>query len=272
MGFTYIKTGLFILIPVLLYLIHKKMYYWCHACSQPFRIDMTSNEMKCTLCGSEFVEIIRDNSSNIFNSFLGNFMRPRRLAPLAVPLSYPEDTQSSYTVRTSYTGPGQRTVTRVYNYSPEGSATDNQIPGMEFLDSDDGLFRGFLNELSEGMPRDRRNMIFPFAQNIRRLLENLITRRDMQSPTPSSFLNQMNGKTVTSEMFKKLENKSCVICLEIFKEKEEIYELKCKHIYHLDCLKKWLEKSRFCPVCRESAVETEPNEDNTISSDDIASD
>lgn len=42
----------------------------------------------------------------------------------------------------------------------------------------------------------------------------------------------------------------CAICVEeIVVDSEEI-RTPCSHIYHGDCIVKWLEQSRFCPQCR----------------------
>ncbi len=50
-----------------------------------------------------------------------------------------------------------------------------------------------------------------------------------------------------------LENKIediCSICLEDFDLQTEIYKLKCKHFYHINCLDKWLEHKDTCPLDR----------------------
>ena len=45
-------------------------------------------------------------------------------------------------------------------------------------------------------------------------------------------------------------NKSCTICLEEFKSKEKVTALPCFHYFHTNCINKWLEKKKFCPVCK----------------------
>ena len=44
---------------------------------------------------------------------------------------------------------------------------------------------------------------------------------------------------------------NCTICLEDKVVEEKIARLKCKHLFHLDCLIKWMEISKMCPLCRE---------------------
>ncbi|XP_059652789.1 uncharacterized protein LOC132299916 [Cornus florida] len=43
----------------------------------------------------------------------------------------------------------------------------------------------------------------------------------------------------------------CIICLEKFRVGfDMVSRLPCNHIYHGDCISRWLETSHFCPVCR----------------------
>jgi len=45
------------------------------------------------------------------------------------------------------------------------------------------------------------------------------------------------------------EEKTCSICLE--SNNVGWTEVKCKHLFHFECLKIWIEKSKTCPICRE---------------------
>lgn len=42
----------------------------------------------------------------------------------------------------------------------------------------------------------------------------------------------------------------CIICTEEFKGGFELTRLPCSHVYHGDCIVKWLETSHLCPLCR----------------------
>ena len=43
----------------------------------------------------------------------------------------------------------------------------------------------------------------------------------------------------------------CLICIDDFIEEDNIVKTKCCHLFHYDCLKKWLcYESNKCPVCR----------------------
>ena len=42
----------------------------------------------------------------------------------------------------------------------------------------------------------------------------------------------------------------CTICLEDFKQTDDIYITQCLHIYHDNCLLLWAYNSNVCPICR----------------------
>ena len=47
-------------------------------------------------------------------------------------------------------------------------------------------------------------------------------------------------------------NIACPTCLEIFTSKCDISTIRCGHVFHSECLKKWLERNNSCPQCRKS--------------------
>ena len=46
------------------------------------------------------------------------------------------------------------------------------------------------------------------------------------------------------------DNLDCIICMEKFEENEKVKQLLCGHIFHGDCIDKWLEKEKKCPFCK----------------------
>ncbi|GMY08072.1 NEP1-interacting protein-like 1 [Fagus crenata] len=42
----------------------------------------------------------------------------------------------------------------------------------------------------------------------------------------------------------------CIICLQEFATGLEVTRMPCSHVYHGDCIVKWLETSHHCPLCR----------------------
>lgn len=50
----------------------------------------------------------------------------------------------------------------------------------------------------------------------------------------------------------------CAVCLSLFEEGEFVRKLKCKHIFHKDCLDQWLQQDwATCPLCRSKVLPEE---------------
>ena len=50
---------------------------------------------------------------------------------------------------------------------------------------------------------------------------------------------------------KDFENNECIICLEPMVINDKVKILECGHMYHYDCINKWIEKKKEinCPLC-----------------------
>ena len=50
---------------------------------------------------------------------------------------------------------------------------------------------------------------------------------------------------------KDFENNECIICLEPMIINDKVKILECGHMYHYDCINKWIEKKGEinCPLC-----------------------
>jgi len=56
-------------------------------------------------------------------------------------------------------------------------------------------------------------------------------------------------KTIIDDI-NKLKEKQCIICLEEFKKGDEQKTVPCFHVFHSDCINKWLTKNNSCPICK----------------------
>ncbi|KAH0678066.1 hypothetical protein KY284_019151 [Solanum tuberosum] len=45
-------------------------------------------------------------------------------------------------------------------------------------------------------------------------------------------------------------NDECLVCLDAIGEETQVLCLPCSHMFHGDCITKWLENSHYCPLCR----------------------
>lgn len=52
-----------------------------------------------------------------------------------------------------------------------------------------------------------------------------------------------------------VENKECSICMIEFNDGKAIVKTSCNHVFHQDCIRKWLERfNKTCPLCREELL------------------
>jgi len=44
----------------------------------------------------------------------------------------------------------------------------------------------------------------------------------------------------------------CPICLDAFLKNKPVAECPCRHLYHIECIQRWLKEEPTCPVCKAS--------------------
>ena len=50
------------------------------------------------------------------------------------------------------------------------------------------------------------------------------------------------------------DKKTCIICLENFKESDKIINLSCFHMFHNNCIRTWLNNNNNCPLCKNKII------------------
>jgi hypothetical protein len=78
---------------------------------------------------------------------------------------------------------------------------------------------------------------------------------DVKTPLKQEVL-----KNMPKQQFKNLKenakNVNCSICLEDFKDTEDVMILPCEHLFHESCIVPWLgQNSHKCPLCRSDCGE-----------------
>lgn len=46
------------------------------------------------------------------------------------------------------------------------------------------------------------------------------------------------------------ERERCTVCLSDFETGDELRALNCAHLFHTECIDRWLQYNKKCPVCR----------------------
>ena len=92
------------------------------------------------------------------------------------------------------------------------------------------------------------DLLFRFEEednNINNKRENLFKDSDV-----NEILRYLPTSTIQEEKTKNDNNYKCVICLYEFKIGDKVCTLPCLHIFHINCLKNWIVRDRWCPICK----------------------
>ena len=107
------------------------------------------------------------------------------------------------------------------------------------------------------------NIVLPQQTNVRSLLQQSLFEKNLYK----NVLSEKGEKEIQKINYNKsqVDQHSCCISFEDFKEGEEVYKLPCGHIFS-DSIFTWLkEESNKCPVCRhELSYKEIKNEDYVI--------
>lgn len=93
---------------------------------------------------------------------------------------------------------------------------------------------------------------------------NIINNQDFNPIIGSAFkdvipvINKESIEQLNTYYLEKDLDINCVICMCNQLSTEKVIELDCNHIFHCDCITKYLEKyNNKCPICRKEAGDTE---------------
>ncbi|EPX72321.1 ubiquitin-protein ligase E3 [Schizosaccharomyces octosporus yFS286] len=70
------------------------------------------------------------------------------------------------------------------------------------------------------------------------------------APPPASeeIISKLKVRSPPAELLG--EDNECTICMENFKETDQVIELPCSHFFHENCVKPWLRVNGTCAICR----------------------
>ena len=62
--------------------------------------------------------------------------------------------------------------------------------------------------------------------------------------------NNLEDIEITEQILNKSNTKTCVICQQDYNIMEKICYLPCFHFYHSQCIRRWVQTSKICPICK----------------------
>jgi hypothetical protein len=99
---------------------------------------------------------------------------------------------------------------------------------------------------------------FPFGNlrdyvsdgNLQNVIDSLMGAAANAAPPPAAkgFVRDMPKINITDSHVS--AEQECSVCKDVYALKEVVHALPCKHLFHPDCVKPWLNAHNTCPVCR----------------------
>ena len=132
---------------------------------------------------------------------------------------------------------------------------ENDIDDMPPLENDIDDMPLPYNDIDEILPLNNTFPPFEFFFNIPPYIPLIFTfyrgppqttLQDVIVTTDINSIEQMNVLKITEDM-----NEKCLVCMEEMNEGDIYIDIKCKHVYHKECLTEYLTKyNHICPTCR----------------------
>jgi len=94
--------------------------------------------------------------------------------------------------------------------------------------------------------------LFGVVQILRLMVRHGLLRTNQAAP-PGSMERNTESVNEAALMAHVRDNPSCPICLDEYRKgaKDAVRMKKCGHVFHKQCLQKWMNVNRTCPLCRE---------------------
>lgn len=135
--------------------------------------------------------------------------------------------------------------------NPSGVAFSLFNPGAMFTDPNKfklvTLMKGFWNPYKKQHERN----IHVKAGLINTPLQDLNERLNMHGYYVIDISNSKLSFNTVYQVVLTDEDSKCSICYDTFNA-NNLHCTKCNHMYHINCIQKWQEYNKTCPMCRRS--------------------
>jgi hypothetical protein len=83
------------------------------------------------------------------------------------------------------------------------------------------------------------------------LLDDLLINENLNKEDSQTIMNYIPNSVIKEVKNNENKNNSkCLICLSDFQIGDNASTLPCLHIFHSNCLEKWINQQKWCPICK----------------------
>ena len=126
----------------------------------------------------------------------------------------------------------------------------NRVQNPEAAEESRGILE-VANEIwLEHHIEDYRN----FVERQSRMREFIERSMEESAPAPKVATEDEIVSLETGVYTSKDPSISCGVCLSDIEEGENFTKTKCSHLFHKECIEKWLKMNVKCPVCRRNSI------------------
>jgi len=150
---------------------------------------------------------------------------------------------------------GLREANRVASASARASSRG----GVEFTIGRNGETTTLdLNDAFEGINQLMDSFVSEGGRTTILDLLNFLRQSGLSTSAPEQGVSESARRAMTVRPYARAEgeteNAYCSVCLSQLENGEEAKYLQCKHVYHPECIDRWLERSKLCPVCKRDVT------------------
>lgn len=104
---------------------------------------------------------------------------------------------------------------------------------------------------------------FRFSQILNSSYNNYENLLQLEERNVKTKISKDEFESLSTFQFKTIQNNvsesdtTCSICFDDYKNTSRVTSLVCSHKFHTECIKKWLNQNRRCPLCQKDAINGE---------------
>ncbi|KAG2242510.1 hypothetical protein Bca4012_014786 [Brassica carinata] len=142
----------------------------------------------------------------------------------------------------------------------ERMGQDEELTYEQLAVLETNLFLNGFHDQHRDMRLDIDNMSYEELLALEEKMGTVSTALSEEALLKSLKLSTFNHPTDESSgtCVNKDDDVKCSICQEEYVDGEDVGTLPCQHMYHASCAQQWLRMKNWCPICKTSAAESQP--------------